>query len=471
MINQIKLTGFGIHKDLDIQFKPGLNAIVGPNRHGKTHIMEAICFSLYGKTQNSTLDKIINFDMNKAVVNFKADDLSLIRSRTKQQSKLEGVDKVELEKKLNLNYQEFLSIFYISSHEQKSLFEPSYFRNFLISLFNLEIYSQVYSRLGAEYQGLQAAVQNCKKVNLDLLKQRYQKIQKIVTDLEIRKQKYDDVQNKCQAIVNQLAQRSGEIKSHWSQVLRKQNLLQQSKCTECSRPITPEFKHVMQTKIEKAKAKLQAAQADLNLKWNKVQQSQQEIQKQLNYYDNRIYKGRRILTIIQEKAKQGPQVNIERIKELEQIMPVFSPQGFPSYLLQVYLPVIITTANSLIQMIFPDMQVKIRTERPESNRPDFKVLIHKGDQVQEICDLCGAERVLINLCFRLGIMVIFKQLSQTSIDFMMCDEGMEKLDDSISIDVLKLFQNFIKLGYLKQVLLVTHKDILKKQQSINYIEL
>ena len=103
--------------------------------------------------------------------------------------------------------------------------------------------------------------------------------------------------------------------------------------------------------------------------------------------------------------------------------------------------------------MFPDMRVEIQTQRPESGKPDFKILIHKNDKVQEISDLCGAERVIVNLCFRLGIMIIFKQLNKTNIDFFLIDEGFERLDAENAIQVLTVFENFISLGYLKQVII------------------
>lgn len=472
MIKSLSLKGYSCHKDLTVDFQKGLNAVIGKNRAGKSSIMEAICYSLYGKTQNSTIDKIINFESDKAVVSLTAENYSVVRTRTKKQSKLDGITKEVLEQNLNLSYQEFLSIFYISSHEQKSLFDPSYFRNFLISLFNLEIYSKIYDRLGAEYQGLQAAIQNYKQVNLPLIQQRYTRVHNTYSKLSQEREGVCQRRSKYEQALNQLSQKNGEVRGVWNQITKKEYLLNKSQCTECGRPITPEYKAESQQKINVAKSKVQAVTKQIQEQTAKILKERETFDKQLSYIDSRITKSRILLSRLQEKAKQqGPQVNVTRIKELEQLMPVFNSKGFPSYLLQVYLPVIISTTNNLLQMMFPDMRVSIRTERPESNRPDFKVLINKGEEVQEIADLCGAERVLVNLCFRLGIMVIFKQLSKTGIDFMLVDEGLEKVDDQNSIAILKLFENFIQMGYLSQVILVTHKTILKQQENVHYIEL
>ncbi len=45
------------------------------------------------------------------------------------------------------------------------------------------------------------------------------------------------------------------------------------------------------------------------------------------------------------------------------------------------------------------------------------------------------------------------------------------MDSANAIEVLKIFENFIGLGYLSQVILVTHKQELKELKNVNYIYL
>jgi len=54
---------------------------------------------------------------------------------------------------------------------------------------------------------------------------------------------------------------------------------------------------------------------------------------------------------------------------------------------------------------------------------------------------------------------------------MLIDEGLERVDDDNSMRVLQMLKHFMKLNFLNQVILVTHKTILKDQKNINYIEL
>ena len=121
MLKEANLKEFAIHRALSIKFKKGPNAIVGENRVGKTQLLEAICFAYFGKTKNSKLEKIINFDAEEASANIVSDKFDVTRKRKKNSSSLEGIKKLELDNHLNLDYQEFLSMFYISAHEQKSL--------------------------------------------------------------------------------------------------------------------------------------------------------------------------------------------------------------------------------------------------------------------------------------------------------------------------------------------------------------
>jgi len=471
MLKKINLDSFGIHKSLEINFQPGINALIGANRTGKTHIMEGICFGLHGKTQNSKLEKIINFDSNKATVDLSLTEFNVSRSRTNSGSVLSGIKKLELENFLHLNYQEFLSIFYISSHEQKSLFDPTYLRQFLISIFNLDKYSTIYQRLKVEYAGLSAVNVEIKAVNLPLIKKRFVKVKGLCSGYKKNLEKYEIIDNKIRSILNQISKKESEY-SFKKQGLKKEfALLKSGKCSECARPYDKKHIEAGLKRVKTVFKAIQQQEAILTKKQKEVGIKSTKCNKIMGKIDSKINRARRILVILQERAKQQPTVNKVRLKELEQLIPIFDPKGFPSYLLKTYIPVITQTANQLLSIIFPDTIVDIRTERPESNRPDFKPFIHRGDKILEMGDLSGSERVLVNLCFRLGIMVIFKQLCNTCIDFMLIDEGLEKVDDDNCLKVLSLFENFMDMGFLKQVIMVTHKDVLKTQDQVHYVEL
>lgn len=472
MLKKLQNKDFGIHKDLTLEFKPGINAIIGPNRIGKTQIMESICFGLYGKTQNSRLEKIIRFGTDKATTDLQLSEFNVSRSRTLNGSSLSGVKKIELDNHLRLDYQEFLSIFYISSHEQKSLFDPTYLRQFLLSIFDLDKYSRIHQTLKAEYRGLQAANIEVKKVNLPLLKQRFARVKKIVEKEKTTLEKYELIGKKITRALNQLSSKEGELNTKTRIVKKKYALLKSGKCPECSRPYDKAHIEEGLAKAKESFEKIKKYEAQLNAKKTEYRKKEEKCDRIIMRINGRINRGRRILTVLQERAKQQqPKINTTRLKELEKVIPIFDPKGFPSYLLQVYVPVITQTANQLLNVIFPDTIVDIRTEKPESNRPDFKPFIHRGEEILEMKDLSGSERVLVNLCFRLGIMVIFKRLCNTCIDFFMVDEGFEKVDNDNALKVMQLFDNFFKMGFLKQVLLVTHKDVLKALNSINYIDL
>jgi len=472
MLKNVKLTNFGIHNSLDITFKEGLNAIIGENTAGKTQIMESVCYALFGKTQNSKLEKIINFDADKAISEINLNDTIVQRDRTKATSSLNKIKKIELDNLLNINYKEFLSIFYISSHEQQNLFDASYLRNFLIELFNLNEYSTIYQRLNVELNTLTQINTEIAKVNKDLLKKRYLRIKNYKNTKVDKVITYKEALERLRNNINTLYSSKGKIEQKFSEIQRKTNLLKAGKCSKCEREYSSTDIEKGLKKLKEATLLLKVKESKLTQMKNKLALSEAKFQRAINNLSDKIDRCNRVLTIIKEQANKKTELrNEKRITEIKSVLSVFSPKAFPSYLLQAYIPVIINTANKLLRLIFKDTTVDIRTERAESNRPDFKPFIKRGKETLEMKDLSGSERVLVNLCFRLGVISIFKQLCKTEIDFMLIDEGLEKIDNENSIKLIQLFNYFFKLNFLNQIIIVTHKDILKQQENINYIEL
>jgi len=472
MLKNITLTNFGIHKKLNLAFQAGLNVIIGANRSGKTQTLESICFGYFGKTSNSKLEKIINFNAEKTDVYLSCDGFDLTRTRTKTTSSLSGIDKLELDAKLNLAYQEFLSIFYISSQEQKSLFDSAYLRQFLLTLFDLDKYAKIYQRLKLEYTNLKSLDKEIKVWNQVWLKQKYARIKMLLDKLEAWGKTLTNTQKTLQNSLNLIYLKQGEITNKKNILLKNLNLIKQGKCFTCTRPFSDDF---IKTETEKCTLQLNNLNkiiTQINDKKDLFQQKEKRLDSLFTAYNEKVYRCKKLITILQERAKQQkPTLNLSRIKELETLMPIFDSKGFPSHLLQIYLPTIIQTTNQLLNCIFPDMCVDIRTEKAESNRPDFKPFIIRDKETLELKDLSGSERVLVNLCFRLGIITIFKRLCNTGVDFMLIDEGLERVDNDNCMKLLQLFENFLNLGYLKQIIVVTHKDILKDQERVHYIRL
>jgi DNA repair exonuclease SbcCD ATPase subunit len=473
VIKSVNTENFGVNKKLNIQLQPRLNVIIGPNRRGKTQILEAICFALFGKTQNSTLKKIINFDSDKAVVNLKLEELDFTRSRTETTSSLENVTKLELEQELNLNYQEFLSLYYISSNEQKSLFDATYLRKFLLSVFDLEKYSKIVQIMKAEYTGLKSASEQVQKTyDLDLLKKRFARVKKYTIARQERVSEYEQKRKELYTTKSSVSSKQGELNAKNQIVYKQYQLLKAGKCKECGRPYNAQAIQEGLKQCEVNFEKFKNAKTQITSKLDQCDKAIAKYDKAINRMSYKINQGVRIMSVLKERSKKTntQTINLDRMRELEKLIPIFDPTGFPSYLLQIYVPIIIKTTNQLLGIIFPDTRVDIRMEKPESHNPDFKPFIHRKGEVLELQDLSGSERVLVNLCFRLGVMIIFRKLNKTCIDWMMIDEGFEKLDDTNALRILNLFENCFRMGILKQVLIVTHKGIFKTQENINYID-
>lgn len=474
MLNKLHLKNYGKHTDTTVEFKPGINCIVGANRRGKTQILESICFALYGKTNNSLLNKVISFGAEKAEVELMMNDIVYTRTRTEKGSSIDKKLEQSLTAELNLDYKEFLELFYISSGEQKtSLFDSTYCRNFLIEMFNLYECSKIYEQLKTQYQTLcSVKAVEPPKIDRAALEARLQKGQEVLNSLQL--DKIQEKLNLCYEVINKISLKENDLNHSAARFKRELNLLGQDKCGQCGQNIDPVFRQAFEDKVRPLLAKIDAAKTILAQKRTKVVETQTKL---TTAYTTRSQKQTVVvekMAEIRAELNQKPVlVDTVRLKELETVLPVFSPKGFPSYLLQIYIPVLVETTNGLVQTIFPDLGVYIRTEKPDSNIPDFKVMINKvGSEVPlSLQDLCGSERVLVNLCFRLGFIIMMKQMFNIGVDFYLIDEGFEKMDDENSVQVVKLLEKFAQQGYIKQVLLVTHKTILKEQPNLNYIEL
>ena len=472
MLNSINLTKFVPYDNTKFEFKQGINIITGANRSGKSQILEGISYGYFGKTKNSKIAYIIKPGADKATIGIESTEFKLKRVRTKATSKLNGLTKSELDSHLNLDYQEFLRIFYVSSSESFTLFDPTYFRKFLIGLFDLEQYSKAHQKCKMEYNMLNQVED--KEVQID---EAGIKSKLVIVDEKITKFREDIKvlqidENKLRAVKNELYKKSGVLEGKIAGYRKQKELLEMSKCPKCLQDVGKDYKTsiykelvILKPKLKEYKDKIAAKQEDTREKLNVVLAS-------ISALEDKITKGIIIESTLNERLQQKPtKRNTKRIKELEQIIPILAPKGFPSHLLQRYIPVIQETANNLLSSIFNDININIRTVKPDGHTPDLKVMINMNGQTKELKDYCGAETVLINLCLRLGVLVIFKQLHNTCIDFMMLDESMEKLDEDISLRVIKLLRSFISMGYLKQIILVTHKKELKDLEDVNYIKL
>ncbi len=466
MLKNLKLKNFCNHSNQEFNFREGLNLIIGENRKGKSNILESICFALFGQTKYSTLSKIIQKGKTKAEVNL---DDTIIRIRQKSKTELLQPSKIELENKLNLSYQEFLRIFYISTNDFAKLFDGSYFRDFLIKLFDLEKYLNKYKEFSIEYRNLK----NLEVPQIDKEKEQ-NKLKSFINLYKTKKEKYDNLKEKLEYYRNlqiQINRKIGTINSKIQELKSKYNLLNEEKCPTCLRKITDVYRQRAKKKLDKIKEKIGYYNSLLTEKLQKVSFQLNTLNSQISPLENDLINIQHTIGEIKGKLSLDiPQKDEKRLKELEQLISFFNPNGFPSYLLQIYIPAIQETANSFISFIFPDTSIEIQTTKPESNIPKIKILVKEKDREGYLEDFAASQNVIVNLCLRLAIIVLFKQLKNTEIDFLMIDEGLDKLSYDNQLKVIKLLENFIDWKYLNKVILVSHRLELKNI-NCNLIEL
>ncbi len=61
-LNRIALSNFRQHADTRIDFDAGLTGIIGPNGSGKTTILEALAWAIYGNTAARGTRESIRFN-------------------------------------------------------------------------------------------------------------------------------------------------------------------------------------------------------------------------------------------------------------------------------------------------------------------------------------------------------------------------------------------------------------------------
>jgi hypothetical protein len=88
MLKALRLVNFRKHKNLEVQFGPGLTAMKGPNESGKSTIIEGLLYVLYGaKSLREPYDKVVPWDNPTGVpageldIQFNGDLLTFKRSK------------------------------------------------------------------------------------------------------------------------------------------------------------------------------------------------------------------------------------------------------------------------------------------------------------------------------------------------------------------------------------------------------
>ena len=62
MLNRITLTNFQRHRNLEVLFNPGISALRGSNEAGKSTLIRAVCYALFGsKSMPVSIDELVTW--------------------------------------------------------------------------------------------------------------------------------------------------------------------------------------------------------------------------------------------------------------------------------------------------------------------------------------------------------------------------------------------------------------------------
>jgi exonuclease SbcC len=145
-IKSLKLTNFKQHKNVTLEFGQ-LNVILGENGSGKTSILEAICYALYGSVPSSATKKeLVHLGKKSGSVELTLDDgYRIVRdldgSNVLYNDEIKVSEKAqEIEDFLNIDKGVFMNILYASQSDIYSYFMKfnAKEKDFVDSIFNID---------------------------------------------------------------------------------------------------------------------------------------------------------------------------------------------------------------------------------------------------------------------------------------------------------------------------------------------
>ena len=146
-ISKIILDNFRSHKHLEVEFE-SLNILIGENGGGKTTILEAICYALFGSVASgSKKSELIKYgEKSGGVTLIFSNNYKIVRDFSTEIRLIDNNDKVitnkasEIETYLNIDKEVFMNILYASQNDIYSYFMKfnAKEKDFIDSIFNLD---------------------------------------------------------------------------------------------------------------------------------------------------------------------------------------------------------------------------------------------------------------------------------------------------------------------------------------------
>jgi len=461
------------------------------NGIGKSAILEAILFVLYGKTRTNSLKEIIRKGANSCKVSIKfilknnkykiirtysnhstlkiLENNKEIKFHTISQSQKFINNLLELDYNLFINFAvfdilRFTDILSLSSNDIRNIFR---------TVFDFEYLEEIYTDIKLKIESFEQSLSSLSNVRKHFYSKKREQIlkqglEKIQNDI-IKNQKLNqELQSKIAVLSENIGKLSGIVnrdkaKMNW--------LLKNNTCPTCkqSLPNRAVLLTQFQQNIIENTNRIKDLEDDLLTTKNKIKNIQ-DINNKLTIKQVKLQK--LLSNLMQsndiDNIKEDFNKKLIERKQLLQYLILFE-----SYLMNLLVSKLELVINQYISQLI-DFKCKIsylhRSKLLTKNLSKFAIKLYRNDKEYMFYQLSSGEKMLVSYAFKLAInMLDFKDT------FLFIDEGLNRLDENNKLKLLNLLkiapfkQIFIVSNYKLQEEYIDHYIYIEKEENISKI--
>lgn len=518
---KLKLKNFTVFKDEEIHFEEnGIYVVYGKeklthkrNGIGKTSVVEAIRFALYGDTKYKDKDRPISFDSNVMEVefSFQIDDDVFIVNRLRKRGKsseaqllkngedteISGVNEItnEIVRLTGVDYNVFLECFYINKIDLKELTATKLI-NFLKSVLKLNRFDNYRDKAK---ECLQKAELKLSKVmgvketlsQLQSINKNKSEILEVIENSTKEKLKIERIVGEHEKVKEKEYQKHLQFEKEYHKILNDSKSNQKALdkvstagiCPMCGTNLKDDsllkklIKITKQLKLDSMVSEKKSYESGMKLdgmdkKINEFEDVIDKLDEQINHakYQLEILDSSGNLNSEEIEKEYKRILNLK--SKVEQVVELFSPTNFPLYILNQYLPNLELIVNGILGEVL-DFSIEIITDKQTKSgktKRTCELVIYKNGKEYNVNNLSGGEETVINMAFKIGISKMF--LSSTNFNLLVIDEGFGALGEINQKTITEMIKR-LKVTF-KKIFVISHidniREYLNTENSINVVK-
>ena len=504
-IGKVSAENFGSYRTLEFNFSDlGLTLIHGQTGGGKSTLMDAVCWGLYGQTsKNGNADEVRSWQTEQpTIVTVEIDDIKVTRTRgTSKQNdlhweeageNLRGKDLTEtqklLEQRLGVSAELYLTGAYFTdfsptthffsskSKTQREVFENVAKLEFPVRLSErasderkkskaeLAAAERGRAESGGRLQILKSSLEGVVLSSSTWDEEHQAEMQEIERkSLSFEEDKQTQVE-KIRADLNRFNQTGEQISRQVDTIRKKVSELSQETCGVCGSKKESTLKYQYQVELSALMQK-QTAIKDLERQLASVKSSVNVYKDQL---ESEIY---RVNPFVKQEDDTKHKVYYEEAKLKLRDQHVSDLQSKISALSQIYdmsfqlrgellqksISEIEYKTNAYLEKYF-DAELKVQFTLEGSD--SLEVKIHKSGYEATFRQLSKGQRRLLTLCFSLSVMQAASDRAGVHFDCVMLDEPTDGMDAELKVKAFGLLEELEKEH--RSVLVIEHNTEMKQ---------